>query len=65
MKLFKQFLSEAEDKNTKGDDKAYQAFFNKMLKKYDAKSPQDLSKEDKKSFYDDVDSGWKGDNESD
>jgi hypothetical protein len=36
-----------------------------MLKKYDAKSPEDLSDEDKKSFYDEVDKKWKADNESD
>jgi len=63
MKPFKQFLSEAEAKS--GDDKAYQAFFNKMLKKYGVKSQDELSADKKKSFYDEIDKGWKGDNESD
>jgi len=46
-----------------GDDKAYKAFFNKTLAKYDAKSPSELSKEDSKKFYDEIDAGWEGDNE--
>jgi len=49
-----------EDKDPK-----YTAYFNKMLKKYDVKSPADLSDEDKTKFYDEVDKGWEADNETD
>jgi len=48
-----------------GDKKAYQAFFNAKLKKYGVKSPDELSGEDKKKFYDEIDAEWEGDNEED
>lgn len=48
-----------------GDKAAYQKFFQSMLKKYGVKEPDELSPEEKKKFYDEVDAGWKGDNESD
>lgn len=47
------------------DKKAYQMYFDKMLKKYGVESPEDLSDEDKKKFFDEVDKGWKADKESD
>lgn len=65
MKTFKNFMNEGKDKDKEGDDKAYEAFFNKMLKKYGVKSQDELSDDKKKSFYSEVDKGWKGDNESD
>lgn len=46
-----------------GDKEEYQKFFNKTLKKYGADSPADLSDADKKKFYDEIDRGWKGDDE--
>ncbi len=49
----------------KGDKAEYQKFFKKTLKKYGEDDPSKLSKEDKKKFYDEIDAGWKGDNESD
>ena len=48
-----------------GDKKAYQAFFDAKLKKYGVKSPDELSGEDKKKFYDEIDAEWEGDNEED
>ena len=48
-----------------GDKEEYQKFFNAALKKYGVSSPDDLDDEKKKEFYDYVDAGWKGDNESD
>ena len=48
-----------------GDKKAYQTFFNAKLKKYGVKSPDELSGEDKKKFYDEIDAEWEGDNEED
>ncbi len=48
-----------------GDKKAYQAFFDKKLKKYGVGSPSELSGEEKKKFYDEIDKEWEGDNEND
>ena len=55
---------EGKDGGT-GDKKAYQAFFNKKLKKYGVKSPAELEGEAKKKFYDEIDAEWEGDNEND
>ena len=52
-------------KEASGGKEAYQKFFSATLKKHGAKSPSDLSSEEKKKFYDEIDSGWDGDNESD
>ena len=46
-----------------GDKEAYQKFFDKTLKKYKVNSPSELSDEDKKKFFDEIDAGWEGDNE--
>lgn len=43
----------------------YQKFFDKTLKKYGVESPEDLSKEDKKKFFDEIDKGWKAKKETD
>ena len=56
-------VTEGAEKDTKGDKEAYQKFFKKTLKKYGADSPEDLSDEDKKKFYDEIDAGWKADDE--
>ena len=48
-----------------GDKKAYNAFFDKKLKKYGVTSPAQLKGDDKKKFYDEIDAEWKGDNEED
>lgn len=44
-----------------GDKEAYQKFFDKTLKKYGVSSPDELSAEDKKKFFDEVDNSWKSD----
>ena len=54
-----------QKKEASGDKKAYQAFFNKTLKKYGVSSPEELKGADKKKFYDEIDAGWEGDNEND
>ena len=59
MKLFKELVL---GEGTKAE---YQAFFNKKLKKYGVKSPSELSVEDKKKFYNEIDKEWKGENEED
>jgi len=63
-KLFSEII-EAQEKSEKGDKEAYQKFFNKTLKKFGVDSPEDLSPEKKKEFFDAVDAGWKADKETD
>ncbi len=59
MKLFKELVL---GEGTKAE---YQAFFNKKLKKFGVKSPGELSDEDKKKFFDEIDKEWEGENEKD
>ena len=56
MKNFKSFMSE-------GSKEEYQKFFDKKLAKYKVDSPEDLSDEEKKKFFNEIDKEWKGDNE--
>lgn len=64
MKSFSKYLSEAKsDKVKKGDDAAYEAFFNKALKKFGVESQDELSKDKQKEFYDYVDKNWQADDE--
>ena len=56
MKAFKSFMSE-------GSKEEYQKFFDKKLAKYKVDSPEDLSDEEKKKFFNEIDKEWKGDNE--
>ena len=58
MKTYGQFSKEYLEEKT-----AYQKFFENLLKKYGVKSPEELSDEKKKKFYDEVDSGWTAKNE--
>jgi hypothetical protein len=53
----------AEAKNAGG--KEYDAFFNKMLKKYKVKSYKDLPKNKQKTFFDEVDKKWEAKKETD
>lgn len=63
---FEEFLIEAlNEVAKKGDSKEYKAFFKKTLKKYGADEVTDLSTEDKKKFFDEIDNGWKSDEEED
>ena len=59
MKLFKELVL---GEGTKAE---YQAFFNKKLKKFGVKSPAELSDDDKKKFYNEIDKEWEGENEED
>lgn len=45
--------------------KKYQAFFNKALKKFGVKSPDELEGKKKKEFFDYVDANYEADNEAD
>ncbi len=60
MRTFIEILSEGN-----GDQKAYQKFFEKMLKKYKVDSPEDLDKSKRKKFFDEVDKSWDAKNETD
>jgi hypothetical protein len=60
MKSFKQYINEKAE-----TDSAYEAFFQKKLKQWNVDSPEELSDEKQKEFFDEVDKEWKADNESD
>jgi hypothetical protein len=64
IKFIKQFENVDEAEQKSGDQEAYQKFFQAKLKKYKVKSPSELSDEDKKKFFDEVEKGWKGKDES-
>ena len=67
MKYFKEyteFIAEGKDGGT-GDQKEYQDYRKKILKKYGVESASELSTEKKKEYYDEIDAGWQGENESD
>ena len=54
MKNFKSFMSE-------GSKEEYQKFFDKKLAKWKVKSPAELSDEDKKKFFNEIEKEWTGD----
>ena len=57
---------EEEEEEPKSDkQKKYQAFFQKALKKFGVKSPDELEGDKRKEFFDYVDANWEGENESD
>lgn len=58
MKSFREWLNEKE-----GGETEYQKFFKKKLEKYGVGSPSELSVEDKKKFFDEVDAEWEAENE--
>jgi hypothetical protein len=45
------------------EESDYQKFFNKKLKKWGVNSPADLSDEDKKKFFDEIEKEWTGEKE--
>ena len=60
MQNLTEFMSEAliqegAKKDTKGDKKEYDAFFQKTLKKYGVTNPSKLEGADKKKFFDEID----------
>ena len=56
MKTFKGFIKE-------GSKEEYNKLFDKKLKKYGVDSPEDLSDEEKKKFYNEIDAEWNSDDE--
>lgn len=49
------------DKYLREQDTKYQEFFKKKMKEWDISSPEDLSDEDKKKFFNEIEKEWKGD----
>lgn len=64
-KIIVESMNESARKNEKGDKKAYEDFVSKLLKKYKVNSIKELSGDQKKKFFDEVDVGWKADKETD
>jgi hypothetical protein len=56
MKTFKSLMSE-------GTKAEYKKFFDKKLAKFKVSSPAELSDEEKKKFFDEIDKEWKGEDE--
>ena len=48
---------------SEGSKEEYQKFFDKKLAKWKIKSPAELSDEDKKKFYNEIDAEWNSDDE--
>ena len=55
---FREWLNERE-----GVETEYQKFFKKKLEKYGVISVAELSAEDKKKFFDEIDAEWEGEKE--
>ena len=55
---FRQWLNEKE-----GVETEYQKFFKKKCEEYNVKSPSELSAEDKKKFFSEIEKEWTGDKE--
>ena len=56
---------ETQEEELSAKQKKYQAFFNKALKKFGVKSPDELEGDKKKEFFDYVDKNYEADKESD
>lgn len=56
-------IIEKIDNYLKESDSEYQAFFKKKLEKYGVSSPAELSDDQKKKFFAEVEKEWKGSKE--
>ena len=68
MGKFREWLREAECKKnvneeTVKEETEYQKFFAKKLEKFGVSSPAELSVEDKKKFFDEIDAEWESEKE--
>ena len=63
MGKFREWLREAECKKTVKEETEYQKFFAKKLEKFGVSNPAELSDEDKKKFYDEIEAEWEGNDE--
>ena len=64
-RLKKEKAKKAKTDEESEKQKKYQAFFNKTLKKFGVKSPDELDDDKKKEFFDYIDKNYEADNESD
>ena len=57
---FRKFLEESScgSHKMRKDESAYKEFFDKKLQKYGVKSPDELSDDDKKKFFDEIEKEW-------
>ena len=51
-------LGDLDEKELSPEQKAYKKVFEKMLKKYEVKSPAELDDEKKKEFFNELSSVW-------
>ena len=63
MGKFREWLREAESKETIKEETEYQKFFAKKLEKFGVSSPAELSDEDKKKFFSEIEAEWKSEKE--
>ena len=63
MGKFREWLREAECKKNVKEETEYQKFFAKKLEKFGVSNPAELSDEDKKKFYDEIEAEWEGNDE--
>lgn len=63
MGKFREWLREAEGKEIVKEETEYQKFFTKKLEKFGVSSPDELSVEDKKKFFDEIEAEWKSEKE--
>lgn len=61
MKTYKFWMQDEINEAEKSAE--YKEYFQKKLDEYKVKSPSELSDEDQKKFYEDIDAGWKADDE--
>ena len=62
--IMERYVEKLYDISSLEETTAYQQFFEKMLKKYGVKSPQELDDETKKKFYNEIENGWTAKDES-
>lgn len=60
MITFREWMNEKEGKG----ESEYQIFFKKKLEKFGVKSASELTGDDKKKFFDEVDAEWESDDEN-
>ena len=58
-------LEDDDEEMSEGDKEKYTAFFKKSLEKWNVSSPEDLSDDDKRDFFNYVDKNWDASIESD
>ena len=63
MGKFREWLREAEGKKNVKEETEYQKFFAKKLEKFGVSSPDELSVEDKKKFFSEIEAEWEENDE--